>query len=433
MTKKKNAAADILDAFNVASAKWTKQRKSEERHPGNVRYRQSRMTKEPRTTQKEAAWKIMEEAYMRASGGGRLPATARQIFYAARPAIMAETEDKELAYKYFSQTLLPDYIEEHSVKWNVVYDARGHFVEPHTNRSIGCGTLEVDNYLRAVRSPKIVSAAFDDARVEIIGPKDAIAGILFNEKEGFNPLFRAVDLANRYDLMIVSSKGVSVTAARRLIDRVCGRYGLPLFVLHDFDVAGFLILGTLQRDTRRYQFSSAVEVVDLGLRFEDIEDLEREPAAATKTDPDILREQLADNGATAEEIDILIDERVELNALTSDALIEMIETKLEAYGLKKAVPDDDLLAEAYRAFHRSERLREKFEEMEEKFDAEAEEVAVPVDLRAQVEAVLAEHENFRWDDAVQTVIDDTLVERIEEKKREAKEKTRDFFEDDEEA
>ena len=39
----------------------------------------------------------------------------------------------------FSQTLLPDYIDEHGVDWNVVYDARGHFEEPHTNRRIGCG------------------------------------------------------------------------------------------------------------------------------------------------------------------------------------------------------------------------------------------------------------------------------------------------------
>ena len=69
------------------------------------------MTKEPRTTQKEAAWQIMEEAYMAASGGRReLPAKARQIFYQARPKIMALTEYKELAYGYFSQTLLPDYI-----------------------------------------------------------------------------------------------------------------------------------------------------------------------------------------------------------------------------------------------------------------------------------------------------------------------------------
>ena len=106
-------------------------------------------------------------------------------------------------------------------------------------------------------------------------------------------------------------------------------------------------------------------MVDLGLRLDDIEGLEREPAAATKTSASMLREQLAENGATTSEIDILLNERVELNAMASDALIEMIERKLKAYGLKKVIPDDDLLAETYRAFRRSERLREKFEEMED--------------------------------------------------------------------
>ena len=138
--------------------------------PAMIRYRASRMTKEPRTTQKEAAWQIMEEAYMAASGNGTLPALARQIYYQARPKIMAMTEDKELAYGYFSQTLLPDYIEEHGVDWNVVYDARGHFEEPHTNRRIGCGTIEVGNYLHAMKEPKIVPAEFSDANVDIIGP-----------------------------------------------------------------------------------------------------------------------------------------------------------------------------------------------------------------------------------------------------------------------
>ena len=129
------------------------------------------MTREPRTTQKEAAWEVMEEAYLAASGGPRqLPAMARQIYYQARPKIMALTEDKELAYGYFSQTLLPDYIEEHGVDWNVVYDARGHFEEPHTNRRIGCGTIEVGNYLHAMKEPDIVPAEFADANVDIIGP-----------------------------------------------------------------------------------------------------------------------------------------------------------------------------------------------------------------------------------------------------------------------
>ncbi len=73
---------------------------------------------------------------------------------------MAMTDDKELADRYFSQTLLPDYIEEHGVDWDVVYDARGHFEEPHTNRRIGCGTIEVRNYLHAMQEPDIVPAEF---------------------------------------------------------------------------------------------------------------------------------------------------------------------------------------------------------------------------------------------------------------------------------
>ena len=103
----RNIADDMIDAIETAASKWTRQKKSEERHPLMIRYRASRMTREPRTTQKDAAWQIMEQAYMAASGNDRLPALARQIFYQARPKIMELTEDRQLAYGYFSQTLLP--------------------------------------------------------------------------------------------------------------------------------------------------------------------------------------------------------------------------------------------------------------------------------------------------------------------------------------
>ena len=375
-----------------------------------VRYRMSRMTKEPRTSQKEAAWEIMEEAYLKASANDTLPALARQIYYQARPKILELTDDKELQYGYFSQTLLPDYIEEEGVDWDVVYDARGHLEEPHTNRRIGVGTIEIGNYLNAAKEPEIVPAEFSDASVDIIGPSGNLSGVLFCEKEGFNPLFKAVNLANRHDLMIISTKGVSVTAARRLIDQVCGENDLPLFVLHDFDVAGFLILGTLNRDTRRYQFANAIEPIDLGLRVEDIAGLGREPAAATKTNQDILREQLAANGATDAEIAILLDERVELNALTSDQLIAMIERKLKAHGIKKVVPDDDVLAEAYLAFHASNELREIYEEAESKF--EATKIKVPADLKKRVRAILAKHDDLRWDEAIQIVLDKTQLDHV---------------------
>jgi hypothetical protein len=329
---------------------------------------------------------------------------------------------------------LPDYVEEHGVEWRVVYDARGHFEEPHAGRLIGCGTIEVGNYLHAVKEPKVVAADFDEANVNIVGPAGGLSGVLFCEKEGFNPLFRAVKLADRYDLMIISTKGVSVTAARRLIDQVCGDYDLPLFVLHDFDLAGFLILGTLQRDTRRYQFSHAVEVVDLGLRLIDIEGLEREPAAATKTSASTLRGQLAENGATAAEIEILLQHRVELNAMTSDALVAMIERKLKEHGLEKAMPSEALLAEAYRAFHRAQGLRKKFEKMADTFDRDAAFIEVPDDLEGQVRAVLAQNADLRWDDAVQLVLDETQLDRVREDKAEARKESGDFTgdEDDEE-
>jgi hypothetical protein len=430
LARPRSIADDIVDAVETGTSKWTRQKKSEERHPGNVRYRVSRMTREPRTTQKDAAWEIMQEAYMAASGGDTLPALARQIYYQARPKIMAMTDDKELAYGYFSQTLLPDYIEEHGVDWNVVYDARGHFEEPHTNRRIGCGTIEVGNYLHAMtEQPEIVAADFEDASVSIIGPSGGISGVLFCEKEGFNPLFKAVNLTNRYDLMIVSTKGVSVTAARLLIDQVCGYYNLPLFPLHDFDLAGFMIAGTLQRDTRRYQFSNAFKVADLGLRLDDIAGLEREPAAATKTSEAKLREQLAENGASDAEIAILLNERVELNAMASDDLIAMIERKLKDYGIKKVIPDDDVLAEAYRGFHRSQELREEFEEMESKFKET--EVKVPKTLNKQVRAMLKKHPDLRWDDAIKVVLDETQLDHVRAEKQKAKKESGDFTDTDE--
>ena len=436
MTEKRprNAANDLVDVVESMTRKWTRQQKSEERYPSNIRYRVSRMTREPRITQKASAWEVMEDAYMAASANDTLPAQARQIYYQARPKIMALTENKELKFDYFSQTLLPDYIEETGVDWDVVYDARGHFEEPHTNRRMGCGTIEVRDYLAEAKDPDIEPADFTGAKIDTIGPAGNTSGILFIEKEGFGPLFKAVDLANRHDLMIISTKGVSVTAARKLIDEACGDHNLPLFVLHDFDVAGFLILGTLQRDTRRYQFSNAIEVIDLGLRLDDITGLEREPAARSKVDPDVLRAQLAENGASEAEIDILLTERVELNAMTSDALVAMIERKLQAYGLEKVVPNEDLLAKTYCAFHRSRLLRTRFEEMAQQFDKEAETADIPDDLPDRVRAILTKHADLRWDDAIQLVLDATQLSRAREEKDKAKKKSGDFTnnsEDDE--
>jgi hypothetical protein len=80
-------------------------------------------------------------------------ANARQIMYAARPHVLALTGGKCWSKSsYFTQTLLPNFLEAHrelTADWDVVFDDRGHFLEPHTHARIGLGTLAVRGYIQA--------------------------------------------------------------------------------------------------------------------------------------------------------------------------------------------------------------------------------------------------------------------------------------------
>jgi hypothetical protein len=151
----------LIDAITGVTKKWTKQRKREERERSAAFNRRYFLTRRLTVSIKEAAWRVMEEAFMKASANNTLPANARQIMYAARPKI-AQLADRELGGKfdkYFTQTLLPDYIAEMRPAWasKVVFDARGHFAEPHDSSGIGLGTLEVRDYLADVRGHKAPS------------------------------------------------------------------------------------------------------------------------------------------------------------------------------------------------------------------------------------------------------------------------------------
>jgi hypothetical protein len=60
-----------------------------------------------------------------------------------RLQIIGLTGKESLNDEYFTQTLLPDYIEANPAeckRWDVLYDARGSLIEPHTNRQIPLGT-----------------------------------------------------------------------------------------------------------------------------------------------------------------------------------------------------------------------------------------------------------------------------------------------------
>ena len=100
---------------------------------------------------------------------------------------------------------------------------------------------------------------------------------------------------------------MSVTAARELIEALAARnQGIQVLALHDFDAYGLGIYHTLWNDNRRHVFDTRPEVVDLGLRLDDVMSLglESEPCEfKEKKDP---RERLREYGATEDECDFLV-------------------------------------------------------------------------------------------------------------------------------
>jgi hypothetical protein len=345
----------------------------------------------------------MEEAYLKVSDGGRLPANARQIMYAARNEIQKRT-GKQLNDQYFTQTLLPDYMTEYEVYWDVAFDDRGHLREPHTGHSIGLGTLAVREYLRQMSDPELLDPQLSPAGIATRGPHGCYGALLFLEKEGFDALLKQVRLAERYDIAIMSTKGMSVTAARQLVDSMCGSHQIPLLVLHDFDKSGFSILGTLKEATRRYSFANEVKVIDLGLRLPDIAGLQAEDVFDRGSEG-ARRANLFQNGATPREVEFLLQRRVELNAMTSRQLVAFIERKLEQHGIGKVVPNPDELAAAYRLFMNGREAEAIIRRELNKLNGGAA-VQVPCDLNTRVTDYLKRHPTERWDQAVAVICRD---------------------------
>ena len=375
------------------------------------RRRENFLRTKPITIQ-DAAWKVMPTAYNKASAGGTLPVRPRQIMYAARGYIQEKT-GRQLDDRYFTQTILPDYVDHTGVDWDIVWDARGSFHEPHTNRHIPLGTLEVRAYLGSQKSDYLPPD--QGGGWKTTGAADRYGAVLFCEKEGFLPLFRKVKLAERYDLAIMSTKGVSTTAARTLIDRLVGAR-VPVFCIRDFDVSGFTIAGTLRRGTRRYSWRSK-GAIDLGLRLKDIQKytLESEDVyyrgANGRTlidDQSIhlkIRDQLKTNGAKKEEIEFLLRHRVELNAFASDQLVEWVEEKLVEHGVAKVVPKEETLTKAVRGFARDLIAKQYLDIFAADIDREVDAAALTLSgVAPAVLKMLEEDPALPWDKALAQVV-----------------------------
>jgi hypothetical protein len=310
---------------------------------------------------------------------------------------------------YFTQKLLPDFVTaypELTASWDVVFDDRGHLIEPHTQNRIGLGTLAVRRYMATWHTavPSELGDFTLTHEVDTTGPGNRYHFALFIEKEGFDALLDSVQIADRYDVAIFSTKGQSVTAARALVEAL-SKHGVTILVVHDFDKSGIEIFHTLHTNTRRYAYQSTPRVIDLGFRLSDVQGLERERVEykGAKQSPAI---NLRACGATEEECSFLvrreqgqwIGDRVELNAMRSDQFITWLEGKFAEVGVEKVVPDDSTLAGAYRLAVRKSKLQEAIDDALTTID-EQPDAPVPDDLAEQIRAKIT-GKALAWDEAI---------------------------------
>jgi hypothetical protein len=307
-------------------------------------------------TIKDACHSVLEAAYRAVSDNGSLPANARQIMYDARRRVLAMGLTWYKNDATFTQRILPDFIAERGLDWNVVYDARGNLRGPYGSLPVRLGTLEVRDHMAGWKVDRGGLEPIAETRVQFDATDPALhySAVLFLEKEGFDPLIDAAGIRDRYGIATMSTKGLPVTAARELVDRFTAK-GIPVLVLRDFDVAGFNIAKTLTTSNRRHTFDGTPLVHDLGLRLDDA------LAMGLDDEPVVIKQDkspadnLTDAGATDDEIEFLIGKRtgrgwdgrrIELNAMTSRQFLHFLERKLQKHGVSPVVPDADLLAHA---------------------------------------------------------------------------------------
>jgi hypothetical protein len=415
------SAADILAVTKSVTKKWAKQRKAEKYHGRSWSSRAYVYSNRVDFT--EVAGEILPAGYAHASGNGRYTVDKRQFYYAVRD-VFRERTGREITAEYFSQTLLVKYMNQHPREtsgWKITASPRGTLTIPHTGHDtrIPCGTIAIEEHLsEASRAPDPFAEA-KAARLEVEWPslaeRQRYQGVLYIEKEGFDPQLREARIAEKFDVAIISCKGQSVVAARKYVDHVCRQNGgVPLFVAHDFDKAGFEISQRLttvsdharDNDLVKYEFKNVINVTDLGLRLADVEKYN------LKSETVRFKGGFADDSIATDEERVFLrsNRRVELNAFTAPQFIEWLENKLTAHGLgERLIPADLVLEDAYRHALAIAKINRAIGVVRDEAIDTAQAAPVPKSLRWQLQKALKNRSHAAWDKVLYELAEESLL------------------------
>jgi hypothetical protein len=258
----------------------------------------------------------MEEHILVVSPGRRYRFNWRQVFYRVRPIVMKELA-QELAWDYFSQTLVTDYELLKGEERMAYRDPRGTLYLPHGGESIPLGTLEVERFRR---------------------PEWRFNKLLFIEKEGFFEALKAKRWPERFDCALLTSKGQPTRAARDIIDLIGNTTELVIvFCLHDADAYGTVICQTLQEETKARPRRN-IEIINLGLEPQEAVELAEQGLVEIEDIPRSKNQRPVADYVDAEWAEWLQEHRVELNAFTTPDFLRWLDAKMAAYEGKLIPP-----------------------------------------------------------------------------------------------
>jgi hypothetical protein len=140
------------------------------------------------------------------------------------------------------------------------------------------------------------------------------------------------------------------------------------------------------------------------LRLEDVDGLETEDVYVES--PNKARQNLQENGATPQEIDFLLEQRVELNAFASDEFVQWLELKLVHHGIAKVMPGGATLADAYRRMRKQALVQERINEVLDGLEDSALPEPIPDNLAARIGAILDQDPTMSWDVAVRQLVEE---------------------------
>lgn len=269
----------------------------------------------------------MDEAFALASTNGKYAITARQMWYKIREISGAPDE----AYTAFTQTVLTEWINNHpEYEDKINFANRGVFYIG--DKQDGLGTANVRNFInnigRASNTFNCYGGVSDNVYIEDnFNVEYKYDKVLYIEKTGFDDIFKAEKVGEKYHMIIVSGQGFATRAAKTILYALQNK-GLKLYCMHDLDISGVNIFKSFQ--TINDKFEHPIDIEDLGITIEDVYryNIQPEQVEKGKTDRDKLF-------SMSDEYKSFFDggtyyNRVELNAFSTQQILEIMDRKLAA-------------------------------------------------------------------------------------------------------